>query len=366
MREECDAMPKKVIQKFEVKFLEILGENGTCDENIKPQISSKVLLEMYKWMFLGRVFDNKMFSLQRQGKLGTFAQTKGHEAVQIGAAFALKKEDWLVPYFREQLITLIRDVPMENILMYYTGDERGQQYQKGWNVLPVCIPVATQLLHAVGMAWAFKLKKKKNVVLAFCGDGATSEGDFHEALNFASVFKVPVVFLCQNNQYAISVPLKKQTASETLAQKAIAYGMSSLKIDGNDIFAVYKGVKEAVELARKGKGPSFLECLTYRVTDHTTSDDASRYRPIKEVKIWEARDPILRLRKYLEKKKLWNKKKEGILYQDVQKKVNTAVKKAENVSAPSFEDMFRYTYKEMTAELKEELDYLKKVKNDEK
>lgn len=349
-------MPEKVIQKFEVKYLEILDKEGNCDEKLKPNLNPKILKEMYSWMVLARNFDNRMFSLQRQGRLGTFAQAKGHEATQIGTAYAMNKEDWLVPYFREQGITLTRGVPMENILMYYGGDERGHAYKKGWNVLPVCIPVSTQLLHATGLAWAFKKQKKKTCVVAFCGDGATSEGDFHEALNFASTFKTATVFICQNNQYAISVPLYQQTNSETLAQKALAYGIPTIKVDGNDVFAVYKAVKQALDHARTGKGPSFIECLTYRLADHTTSDDASRYRSAKEVKYWQDRDPLLRFRKYLEKKKLWNKQQEGNLYKTVEKKIDAAVKRAESVPPPSYEDFFKHTYKEMPQELKEEMD----------
>lgn len=357
-------MPEKVIQKFEINYLQILDENGKCDEKLKPKMPNDKLIEMYKWMVLARIFDNKMFSLQRQGRLGTFAQIKGHEAVQIGAGFALEKDDWVVPYFREQAITMLRGVPMENILMYYGGDERGHAYKKGWNVLPVCIPVATQLPHATGLAWSFKMQKKKSVVLTFCGDGATSPGDFHEALNFASVYKVPVVFICQNNQYAISVPLSQQTASETIAQKSIAYGMPTIKVDGNDIFAVYKAVKDAVDNARAGNGPFFIECLTYRLTDHTTSDDASKYRSDKELKYWEDREPIKRFKAYIEKNKLWDKNKEEQLLKDAENKVNEAVKKAENVPAPTYEDFFKNTYKELTPELKEEMDYLRKIKQE--
>ncbi|MFA4887172.1 MAG: thiamine pyrophosphate-dependent enzyme, partial [Candidatus Nanoarchaeia archaeon] len=183
-------MPEKVIQKFEIKYLEVLDKDGNVDLKLKPKVSDKEVIQMYKQMVLARNFDNKMLSLQRQGKISTFAQGKGHEALQVAAGFAMKKEDWLVPYFREQAISIVRGVPLENILMYYGGDERGSIYKKGVNVLPVCIPVATQLLHGAGLAWAFKKQKKKSVVVAFCGDGATSEGDFHEALNFASVFQV--------------------------------------------------------------------------------------------------------------------------------------------------------------------------------
>jgi len=325
-----------------------------------PKISLSTIKKMYEAMILGRLFDARMFRLQRQGRLGTFAPSKGHEAIQVGAAFALKKEDWVVPYFREHVITHLRGVPIENILQYYAGDERGHSYKKGWNVLPVCIPVSTQLLHAVGLAWAFKKQRKKAVVLAFLGDGATSAGDFHEALNFSSVFNVPVVFICENNQYAISVPVQKQTASTTLSQKAIAYAIPSVKLDGNDLFAVYKEVKKAIEGARKGLGPSFLECFTYRLSDHTTSDDASKYRSKKEVTFWESRDPIIRVRTYLEHHKVWNKNKEGILYKACEKKIDTAVKKAEHVSPPNAEDIFKYTFKALTQELQEEMEDLKK------
>ncbi len=351
-------------EKFEVKTLQIMDESGKTDSKLMPKLTDKTVKEMYKFMVFGRGLDDKMLALQRQGRIGTFAQIKGQEATNIGAAFALDKEDWIFPAFRENPALIYRGLPPENLIEYYGWDERGNKIPDNVNEFPTAVPVATQTLHAVGFAWAAKLQKKKTVVATFFGDGATSEGDFHEAMNFAGVFKLPVVFICQNNQFAISLPREKQTASKTLAQKAIAYGFEGVQVDGNDIFAVYKSVKGAVDKARKGGGPTLIECYTYRLGDHTTSDDASRYRTDRELAEWKKKDPIDRLRKYMENKKIWDKKQEQALQKDVQKKVEDAVKKAESIPKPSIEDIFKYMYAEMTPELREQLEYLKSVESD--
>lgn len=352
-------MTEKTVGKFEVKYLQILDPTGKLIG--KSDLKEKDILKMYRYMVLGRLVDNKMLAMQRQGRIGTFAQIKGQEASNIGAAYALEKQDWLVPSFRENAALFLRGLPLENIIQYYGWDERGNIIPKGVNVFPTAIPVGTQLLHAVGFAWAGKFQKKKYVVMTFFGDGATSEGDFHEAMNFAGNFKLPVVFVCQNNQFAISVPRKKQTASKTLAQKAIAYGFEGVQVDGNDVFAVYHAAKKAIKKARKGGGPTMIECITYRMGDHTTSDDASKYRSEKEVKEWEKKDPIDRLKKYMEKKKIWDKKKEDALQKELTKLIETSVKKAESIPKPKIEDIFKYMYAKMTPELKEQLEYLKEV-----
>src|SRR5918995_95898 len=293
-------MPKKTVQSFSVEWLQILDENVMGNEELRPPLAHDDIKKLYEWMVLARVFDEKAFKLQREGRLGTYASILGQEAAQVGSAFALQGGDWMFPSFREPGASFVRGLPMRMILQYWGGDERGSSIPEGLNDFPITIPVGTQIPIAVGAAWAAKLNGKQSVVMVYLGDGATSKGDFHEGLNFAGVFAVPVVFVCQNNQWAISVPLKRQTAAKTLAQKAIAYGFPGVQVDGNDIFAVYRATSEALMRAREGGGPTFIECLTYRLGDHTTADDASRYRSREQVERWKRKDPVERLRKYME------------------------------------------------------------------
>jgi len=350
----------KVLKKFEVRYLQILDENGKCDEKLKPKLSPKQIRDMYKAMVLGRVFDDKMLSLQRQGRIGTFAQIRGQEASNVASAYAMGKEDWLFPSFRENAALILKGIPMENIMLYFGGDERGSIIPEGVNCFTTAVPVGTQTLHAVGFAISCKLKKEKKVSLVYFGDGATSEGDTNEAMNFAGVFKAPIVFICQNNQWAISFPRERQTAAETLAQRAIAFGFNGIQVDGNDVFAVYKATKEAIDNARKGKGPTFIECFTYRMANHTTSDDAKKYRTDREVSKWKKKDPIDRLRKYMEKKRFWSKNDEEKLLKEVEKEVSDAVEKFEKVGKPDVENIFKYTFKDMPVNLKEQLEGLEK------
>ncbi len=253
-------------------------------------------------MLLGRRLDERMVRLQRQGRIGTFAPIKGQEAAQIGSVATLTPRDWMVPSFRETASMLWRGWPIEKMLLFFAGCLEGGQPAPTQRDLPITIPVATQLPHAVGLAYAAQYKDDDAVVMAYFGDGATSEGDFHEAANFAGVWHVPVVFVCQNNQWAISVPLKKQTNSRTLAQKALAYGFPGIQVDGNDLLAVYAAAREAVARARAGEGPTLIECVTYRLGVHTTADDPTKYRSEDEVKAWEKKDPLTRLVPYLERK----------------------------------------------------------------
>ena len=351
-------MPLTNLASFTVQHLQILNEQGAVDGRLMLAVSDEQLKQTYEFMVFSRQLDKTCLNLQREGRMYTYPSSEGQEATQVGSALALKPEDWMVPYFREIGAHIVRGLPPEKYLLYWMGDERGQQVPEKLNNFTISIPVASQLPHAVGMAYALKYKKQKAVVLAYLGDGATSNGDFHEAMNFAGVMKLPVVFVCQNNQYAISVPVEKQTASKTLAQKAIAYGFSGVQVDGNDIFAVYKATLDAVNAARAGGGPAFIECFTYRVGDHTTADDASRYRAAKEVEAWRKKDPIERLRKYLEHKKLWNKKYEEKLQASIQKKVSAAVEAAESIAPQSVDSIFNHTYSKLDWNLKEQLDKL--------
>jgi len=332
------------IKKFEVKYLQVLDEKGKIDKKLKPKLSNKDIKKMYEFMVLIRIYDEIALKLQRAGRLGTYPSLRGQEAIHIGSAFPLKGEDWIVPSFRSEGVLICKGIPIESIYAVYGGDERG--YLTNKNIVPFAIPVGTQMIHACGIAYSLKLKKKKAAAITYFGDGGTSEGDFHEAMNFAGVFKLPVIFICQNNQWAISLPVSKQTASETLAQKAVAYGFEGIKVDGNDIFAVYQATKEALEKARNGKGPTLIECFTYRMSDHTTADDATKYRSKEEVKKWEKKDPILRLETYMQKNKIANQKYFLKVKEEAEKKVNIAVKKYESTPEAPPEDILKYVYKE--------------------
>jgi pyruvate dehydrogenase E1 component alpha subunit len=323
-------MPRKAIDlPYGVDYLSILDEDGALDKDLEPDLADDLLLRLHRTMLLGRRFDERMLSLQRQGRLGTFAPTKGQEAAQLGAVAVLRKADWLVQSFRETVAALWRGERMEDILLYYGGFLQGGRVPEEIHDLPVAIPVATQIPHAVGIAYGMRYREKDDVAMVFFGDGATSEGDFHEGLNFAGVFQCPVVFVCQNNQWAISVPRSRQTNAKTLAQKALAYGMPGIQVDGNDMLAVYEGVREAVERARNGEGPTLVECVTYRLSLHTTADDPTKYREEEEVEKWAARDPLPRFQGYLKKRGLLSAETLDDLEQEIKDEIHQAVQKAE-------------------------------------
>ncbi len=349
-------MPQKLLETFSVESLQILDVDGNCDEKLRPSLADEQVKKLFEWMVLARTFDQKAFKLQREGRLGTYASILGQEAAQVGSAFALRPTDWMFPAFREPGASFVRGLPLHMILQYWAGDERGSQIPEGLNDFPISIPVATQIPIAVGVALAAKVRGDELAVMAYFGDGATSKGDFHEGLNFAGVFSAPVVFLCQNNQWAISVPVKHQTASKTLAQKAIAYGFYGIQVDGNDVFAVYRAADEALNRARAGKGPTLIECLTYRLGDHTTADDASRYRSRDEVEEWNRKDPIERLRKYMDKTGLWNKSYDQTVSSEAKERVEQAVKVAENFPPPDPREIFSFTFQELTRELEQQMD----------
>ncbi|MBI2660136.1 pyruvate dehydrogenase (acetyl-transferring) E1 component subunit alpha [Candidatus Woesearchaeota archaeon] len=349
-------MPKRVLKEFKVEYLQVLDEEGNCDESLMPKLSNEGIKKIYEMLVLVRVFDQKAFNMQRQGRLGTYIQFKGQEACQVGSAYVLEDGDFIFPMYRNSGLLIARKHPIVQVLQYWSGDERGLRSPDNVNNFPISIPVGTHTVHAVGAAWAAKLRNTKQVSVVYFGDGATSKGDFHEGMNFAGVFNVPVVFICENNQYAISVPRKKQTHSETIAQKAIAYGFEGIQVDGMDIFAVVKAMKDAAEKARNGKGPTLIECFTYRMCDHSTSDDASKYRTKDEMELWVKKDPIERLEKYMRKKGLLDDAyKESILSRskDI---VEKAVTEFEKISPPDPKDIFKYVFAEMTPQQKEEME----------
>jgi pyruvate dehydrogenase E1 component alpha subunit len=341
-------MPRTTLEpRFQVEYLSILDSDGNLDAALEPDLSDAELRRMHRAMLLGRRLDERMIRLQRQGRIGTFAPIKGQEAAQIGSACTLRPADWMVPSFRETAAMLWRGWPIEKLLLLFSGHLEGGQPAPTQNDLPITIPVATQLPHAVGLAYAAQYRGDDAVVMAYCGDGATSEGDFHEALNFAGVWHVPVVFVVQNNQWAISVPLKKQTHSRTIAQKALAYGLPGLQVDGNDVLAVYAACREAVDRARAGDGPTLLECVTYRLGVHTTADDPTKYRSVEEVEAWERKDPLTRFGAYLQKKNLL----EDGLEAAVDAEIAAAVQRFEAMPPPDPLTMFDHVYGEAPAGL---------------
>ena len=350
-------MPRNKIEiPCQVEHLSILDETGQLDKGLEPEMGEELLLKLLRAMLLGRRFDERLLSLQRQGRIGTFAPITGQEASQLGAVATLRPSDWMAPSFREMAAELWRGRTMESVMLSYGGYTEGARSDERGTTLPVSIPVGSQVLHAVGIAWAIKYRQKDDVAMSFFGDGGTSEGDFHEGMNFAGVFQVPAIFVCQNNQWAISIPRSKQTRSETLAQKALAYGMPGIQVDGNDVLAVYAATKEAVDRARSGGGPTMIECVTYRMMMHTTADDPKRYRKDEEVESWKKRDPLIRFQKYLADKGLLSQEKTDSLEAEIQQEIQAAVERAEEQMKASVDPlvMFEHAYAEMPPYLKEQ------------
>lgn len=352
-------------KELPVEMVQILDENGNGDEAKIAAFSDEWLLDAYRAMRRARVVDERLLRMQRQGRIGTYAPFSGQEAAQIGSVLALQKDDWIFPSYREVAVCLTHGMPLEQFFHYVRGRLSGKRMPEELNIFPTQIIIAAQTLHAVGCAWATKLKGESHVSVAYFGDGATSEGDFHEAMNFAAVYNVPVIFFCQNNQYAISVPYAKQTASRTIAQKALAYGMKGVLVDGNDVLAVYETMKQAVEAARRGEGPMLIEALTYRLGPHTTADDPTKYRHPEEVETWRRKDPLHRLRVLLERRGLWTDAKEEEFVAKVNEEVTAAYEAAVASESGSIADVFDYVYSEapkLLAEQKEEVIRRKQVK----
>jgi pyruvate dehydrogenase E1 component alpha subunit len=358
-------MPRKPIDiPFKVEYLSILDENGDVDVKLEPQIPADELKSWFRWMLMARRFDERLLKLQRQGRIGTFPQATGHEAISLGSIVHLKPSDWVVPAYRETAGFLYRGWTFETILLYWTGLEEGAMPPDGVNDLPIAVPVASQLLHAAGLGMASNIVGDKKMVMTYLGDGASSEGDTHEAMNFASVFKAPVVFICLNNQFAISVPLSRQMACQTVAQRAVSYGMPGIRVDGNDVLATYVACKEAADRARAGEGPSLIEALTYRYTPHTTADDPNRYRSEKDAKEWMNREPLIRFGKYLEKKGILNAASKQEIEDEIESRIQQAIKNVERmVKEPPYSDplvMFDYLYSDIPPSLQEQRDELAK------
>jgi len=351
-------MPRTKVYEAVTERLDILDTEGRVDAALMPEIDPSRTRDLYRDMVLMRTFDTKALKLQRQGRMGTWPPIKGQEAIQAGVALAMGDNDWLIPAFREHGIMVLRGVPLHLVFAYWAGDERGSSYPEEVRCFPVAVPVGSQWQHGTGVGLSLKLRDEDAVAVTFGGDGSTSEGDFHEAVNCAGVFGTKTVFVIQNNQWAISVPLHRQTAAETLAQKAHAYGIPGIQVDGNDVFAVYAAATVAIEKTRRGEGPSLIEAVTYRLGDHTTADDASRYRSEEELEVWEGRDPILRLRRYLVEQGLWDDDQETVLLEEAASWVDGQVKALEEMEPQAPEEIFTSMYAALPPHVVEQMQSL--------
>jgi pyruvate dehydrogenase E1 component alpha subunit len=337
------------------KRLEILDHNGKIiAPDWMPEMSDELMIEGYKTMKFARMADNRCVSYQRQGKMFTLPVNRGQEAV-VGTTMAITREDWTAQAFREMAAMLWHGVPIERMFMQNMGLEAGAVYGHDVHATPMSVPIASQMQHACGIAHAIKYRGEDKVVVTYVGDGGTSTGDFHESLNWAAVFKCPVVFIINNNQYAISERRTDQTKTHTLAQKAVAYQMPGIQVDGNDMFSVYRASKEAVDYARAGNGPSLIELWTYRMGAHTTSDDPSKYRPKKEEEFWALRDPLSRVKIYLESVKLWDEKKEKEWEEVVNRKLDAAFIMASALGHNSVVELFSHQFEHMTNSLQDQM-----------
>jgi pyruvate dehydrogenase E1 component alpha subunit len=336
----------------ELRRLEILGPGGALVEGTESPLSDEETFEAFRWMLLSRTVDSRAVSLQRQGRMGTFSAVRGQEASVVGSSFALDpRRDWIVPQYRELPAVVRHGFPLDRFLMYWMGNPAGGQAPEGVRVLPIQIALAAQLPHATGLAWGLKLQRKPEVVITYFGDGASSEGDAHEAMNLAGVLRAPVVFFLQNNGWAISTPRDRQTAAEAFAYRARGYGFPGVLVDGNDLFAVVEATRGAVERARAGDGPTLIESQTYRMGAHNTADDPTRYMDDSSLGVWGQRDPIERVRAYLMARQLLDTDRETELQQEIDNEVSAAIEAAEGFDPPHPGQIYEHVYADPPARL---------------
>jgi pyruvate dehydrogenase E1 component alpha subunit len=346
------------------EILQVIFAEGQTQESLEPKLSDSELKKIYGAMSLTRAFDSKSMNLQRQGRIGFYVPSAGQEAAQIGSSYALRSDDWVLPTYRDTGVAIFRGVSLSLLFAHLMGNSqdemKGKQMPNHWgykkiNFVSVAATIAAHLPVATGVAMGMKMRHENKVVMTFHGEGATSEGDFHAAYNFAGVFKAPIVFVCENNGWAISLPSSRQSASHSFAEKAEAYGFRGVRVDGNDVLAVYKAGQESVDRARRGEGPTMIECLTYRMGPHSTSDDPNRYRTKEEIEDWRRKDPIQRFRSYLERRGIWSIESEDSLKKDNETQINNAIREQEQVPMPDRKTMFEDVYAEMPWNLKEQL-----------
>ncbi len=343
------------IAEFSIEYQQCLAATGELVTPL-PAFATQAgaLIELYEWMVLLRVFDAKAINLQRTGKMGTYPSSLGQEGVFVGIGDAMQATDVFVPYYRDSGVLLQRGATISQLLQYWGGDERGSDFKECPEDFPICVPIATQFLHAAGIATAIKYRHQKRAVVVTGGDGSSSKGDFYEALNVAGEWQLPVVFIINNNQWAISVPRTAQTHCKTIAQKAIAAGIPGIQVDGNDAIAMRDAVDQALQRARNGEGPTLIEAVTYRLCDHTTADDATRYVPKEQIeKAWQE-EPIRRLRQYLEQHHQWDEKKEQQLQQRCQEQVNAAVEEYIATPLQPVSSIFDYMYETLPKSLQQQ------------
>ena len=345
-------MPREPIQLSEnLEKLSVLAPDGVVDEALAPDLTNADVLELYRAMLLGRRWDEKMIVLSRQGRIAVYPPASGQEAASIGPVFAMNKDDWLVPSFREVPALLYRGWPKDKLILgWWGGNEYGAVPPDGQNMLPLCGVVAGQCPYAVGIAWGEKLRKSGRVVVCFVGDGGTSEGDFHEAMNVAGAFHLPLVMVVQNNHWAISMPRHRQTRSHTIAQKAVAYGFGGLVVDGNDVLAMIVAAREALATARGGGGPTLIEAITYRLGQHSTADHAERYRSQEEVDKWLPLDPLTRFEKYVRARGLIDDAMHTVMEAAVEQEIASAIAQAEEFEA-DLAAPFHHCFAQMPAAL---------------
>ncbi|KAB8163264.1 pyruvate dehydrogenase (acetyl-transferring) E1 component subunit alpha [Lysobacter maris] len=344
-----------VAAKFEIEYLQYLDPQGKPIGKLPPAFEDpKTLLPLFKQMLFVRTFDDKAIRLQRTGKLGTYAACLGHEATHVGIGASMQEADVFAPSYREYGAQFMRGVQAREILLYWGGDERGNDFAVPRHDYAWSVPISTQCLHAAGAALAFKLRGQKQLAVACCGDGGSSKTDFYAALNSAGAYQLPLILCVVNNGWAISVPRSAQTGAQTLAQKGLAGGLHCLQVDGNDLIAVLEGMRRAAERARNGEGGSVIEFMTYRLHDHTTADDARRYRDDAEVKDAWTRDPMVRLRNYLTAQKLWSEDEEKAWAEECARKVDVEINAYLETPVQPVEAMFDYLYADPPADLLEQ------------
>ncbi|HLU38621.1 MAG TPA: pyruvate dehydrogenase (acetyl-transferring) E1 component subunit alpha [Planctomycetota bacterium] len=345
------------------KLLSIIEKDGKAAKNKDPNLPVELLHKLYRTMVATRILDDRGLALQRQGRIGFYLQSKGQEASHVGSAAALRDSDWVFPAYRQPGVLLLRGASLDHVVNQWFGNAgdlgKGRQMpvhytNRGIHFVSISSPIGTQISQAAGAGMAARRLKHDTVFMTYFGDGGTSSNDFHAGLNFAAVFKAPVVFVCENNQWAISVPLDKQMASESIAIKAEAYGMPGVRVDGNDVLAVYRVCKEAVERARAGDGPTLVETVTYRMGGHSSSDDPTRYRDPSSVEAWAQKDPIERMKRYLQQRGLWSEAFETEVQESAKAAIQEAVKRAEALPPPSPDSLFEDVYQNLTPQLEEQ------------
>ncbi|WP_409525223.1 pyruvate dehydrogenase (acetyl-transferring) E1 component subunit alpha [Nitrincola sp. MINF-07-Sa-05] len=345
----------ELVYRGEIQLTRYLADDGTPSGPLPDWAQGPdPLTGYYRQMVLARQFDTKAIALQRTGQLGTYASLLGAEAIDVVTACLMQPSDVLVPYYRNHIMQVIRGAEMHEVLLYWGGDERGNACPGMNQDLPNCVPIATQCLHACGVASAIKIRDEKRAVLTMIGDGGTSKGDFMEAINVAGAWQLPVVFLVNNNQWAISVPRSRQTCAQTLAQKALGAGIRGEQVDGNDAIALHEVISRALEQARQGKGPTLIEALSYRLSDHTTADDATRYREQSELKAAWEKEPVQRLRNYLHQCGHWDESREQALLEETKATVQSAVEQYLATPSQPVDDLFDYLYEECPPGLAEQ------------